>query len=427
MTGINELRQALNDQAADVSDHAVATRSGEIRERVRVVRRRRRVTIAGSAAAILAVGAGVALLPNQSPSPTPEVASIVGLTPPEELSSLGYTYAFDRGLEGDGDSISVDLAASDVPRLLSWATEGDDDTVSVTDDLLGDEEAATYRSSDFSDFILVGPGESGTIDLRSDDGSEVGVAIYTVDLDARPPGLSDGGATFRDEVAGQRLLTAEVGAPGVSDLEVQAMTNSELTATAYFCAGAPRGTVLHIESPQSVLTSRQDCDGPTPVDVTPSRSTQTGTGVNWATRIYLTDGPSGPVIEGDDVQIGVALYTVPNPAGSGVFQQAAPDLVEYRGHTYQRDEILEAPRGAKQARLLLDDADQPALAFGYARARSGVTQFTFQSVQIGVGAGGDVASIGLGLFSGPDAAVVLRRSGDDETSQAAVVTYVRVD
>ena len=42
-------------------------------------------------------------------------------------------------------------------------------------------------------------------------------------------------------------------------------------------------------------------------------------------------------------------------------------------------------------------------------------------------AGGDVASIGPGLFSGPDAVVVLRRSGDDESGQAAVVTYVRVD
>ena len=431
MTGINELRQALNDQAADVSDHAVATRSGEIRERVRVVRRRRRSAVAGSAAAVVAVVAGVALLPDGSQDlERPEVANtIVGVAPPQEFTSLGYTYTLQRGVEGDTDTTVLDLAASGEPRLVSWATEGVDDTVTVTDDV--SDERLVYRTADFSEFVIIPGGEPARVEVTSVDGSRVGLAAYAVDLDSPPPGVSKDGITFRDEVADQRLLAAEIGDLGDTDLTLETTSRGPQTGTAVFCAGAPRGAFLQVERGDAQYIGEEVCDGRTPIDVTSGVTSPTRAGRPWTVRIFLTDGEDGPVIDAAGARIGVAAYDVPRVVDTGAFE-ASSALIEYRGHLYRRVEVLEVPLGRQAEQVRLPETETPMLVFANAKARSGITRFTLRgemkSQSFGLAAsGGGVSGVGLGLFSGPDAMVVVKREGTEANDRAAIVTYERID
>lgn len=430
MTGINELRQALNDQAAAVSDHAVEVRSGEIHHRVGVVRRRRRAALAGSAAAVLAVVAGVALLPDGTKDPGPDLANtIVGVVAPTELTSLGYTYTLQRGVEGDTDTTVLDLAASGEPRLVSWATEGVDDTVTVTDDV--SDERLVYRTADFSDFVIIPEGEPARVEVTSADGSRVGLAAYAVDLDSPPSGVSKDGVTFRDEVADQRLIAAEIGDLGDTDLTLETTSRGPQTGTAVFCAGAPRGAFLQVERGDTQYIGEEVCDGRTPIDVTPGITSPTRAGKPWRVRIYLTDGEDGPVIEAERARIGVAAYDVPQVAETGAFEAVSSGLTEYRGHLYRRAEMLDVPTDEQSTRVPLPETEVPMLVFGYAEARSGAMKFTLQGElrphRFELGATGGVSGVGLGLFSGQGATVEVERIGTRMNDRALVVVYERVD
>ncbi len=430
MTELNELREALSERAAQVSESGAATRPGQIRQRVRVVRRRRRAVGAGSAAVLLAVVAGVALLPDASRNPTPDVAnSLVGVTPPSEMTSLGYSFTLQRGVEGETDTAILDVAPSGERRLISWATEGENDTVTVSDGV--SNERLVYQSSDFSDFVLIPEGGSGRIEVTSADGSRVGLASYSIDLDSPPPGVSKDGVTFRDEVAGKRLLAAEIGDLGVTELTLETTSRGPQTGTAVFCAGAPRGAFLHVDRGDAQYIGDEACTGRAPVDVDPGVTTPTRAGQAWKVRIYLTDGEDGPVIDAAGARIGVAAYDVPQSAGPAPWDATSTGLIEYGGHVYRQTEILEVPDGRQRARVPLPETETPTLVFGYAKARSGMTRFSLQGElkvqRFELGASGGVSGIGLGLFSGPDVAVTVSRVGADANAGAAVAIYERVD
>jgi len=119
MSTLDDLRTTLDRHASGLPDDHLPERTGEVRARVRGVRRRRRAGAAGAVAAVLALVGGLVLgLDGVDRSADRELA---GATAPASLRSLGYTYAFHRGVEGAG-SASVTLPAADRPRLVSWAT-----------------------------------------------------------------------------------------------------------------------------------------------------------------------------------------------------------------------------------------------------------------------------------------------------------------
>ncbi len=95
MNSLDDLRATLDRHADDVSDLAGpgVARTAAVHLRVQVVRRRRRVVAAGGVAAVVAVVGGVALLPEGARQATPDPAgTVVGLTPPAQLTALGFSY-----------------------------------------------------------------------------------------------------------------------------------------------------------------------------------------------------------------------------------------------------------------------------------------------------------------------------------------------
>ena len=340
MNSLDDLRSTLGHHADDVHDAAgpgTAARAAAVHQRVRVVRRRRRAVAAGGVAAVLAVVGGVALLPDGARQATPEPATtIVGLTPPASLVATGFTYGLDRGVESNSARTSLDLAASDEPRLVSWATAGDDDRVTVTGPGLPGPVA--FDDADFTNWVLVPAGSDSRVRAVAATGED-GLAVYTLGVE-RPAGLTSRGVTFRADVAGLDLLGAAVGEPGEAEVSYEATATSRGIALKYFCSSSDPNAYLHIDTgEEGGLLSGGGCGDLVPVDPASSGGSTfpTEPGEDVSTRFYVTDGRDGPLVEDPSMRIGIGTYAVdeevPQVAGRNGF---FPYLREEAGHTWQR-------------------------------------------------------------------------------------------
>ena len=97
------------------------------------------------------------------------------------MSSLGYTYTFAAGaVRARAGSGSTSLPP-DGPRLVSWATSGPDDEVTLRG---VDDRPRTVTTDDFGDFVRVPPQRDGTITVTGE--GDVALAVY--DLSGAAPG-----------------------------------------------------------------------------------------------------------------------------------------------------------------------------------------------------------------------------------------------
>lgn len=223
---IDDLRTTLAEHADLTHDEGLADRAGAVRGRVRTVRRRRAaVAVACVAGAVLAVPA-IQALEVTPPEPASD-RDLAGRTAPETLVSNGFTYEFDRGLEGAADEpLDLRLERSKEPRLISWTVDDGDAEGRLADRLYGDAYAGPWTAggTGFETFEYVAPGARASYRLTSTDaGSDAGsegrmaMAVYTLSDDA-PDGVSANGVTFRDDVDGAELLGAAIGRPGEASL-----------------------------------------------------------------------------------------------------------------------------------------------------------------------------------------------------------------
>lgn len=207
MNTIDDLRATLAGHA-DLHDDYLTDRVRAVNGRVRAVRRRRAAVAGGTAAVVLAgVVGGVAILDR--PDPTNDNL-LVGAAVPATLTSTGYTYDFVDGEEsGEGEhTLRVEVPESDVPRLVSWATEGDDQRVKVS--ARWGEDFVSGRD-DFRDFVVIPEDQSGWVKVRAD--SRVALATYELG-DERPAGYTKGDITFRQYREGSELVGAVIGDRG---------------------------------------------------------------------------------------------------------------------------------------------------------------------------------------------------------------------
>ncbi|QDH10701.1 hypothetical protein FE634_21490 [Nocardioides dongxiaopingii] len=369
MNGIDDLRRTLETHADDVLDVTAADRGAGIQRRIRTTRRRR-TAVAGATAAVVAATALVAFLPGDRDSgPDAAGPTVFGIDLPATIDSLGFTYDYDEHVRGEERAV-LRLEASDEPRLVSWGTSTDDDRVTVEVGAGG--ERRTFDGADFTDWTYVAPGEAVRVSARVGTG-DVSLAAYTLG-EPRPEGVSADGVTYRDAIAGGTLLGAAVGEPGQAEVVVEpvaALDGRTDVFYASYCAGAPAGAFLHVATADGEVVSGGGCDDSrVPVDpaVVGGMTQAVGPRQDLATRFYVTDGEDGPLVEDDDLRVGLGLYAqdAPRDLGDGI---ELPERVEHDGHAWQLVETASPDLGPDGAAVAVPDLDGRTLALiAYTRA-----------------------------------------------------------
>ncbi|WP_109506774.1 hypothetical protein [Nocardioides speluncae] len=348
-----DLRDTLASHAA-FDDDALTARVVGVRERVRVVRRRR-AAVGGTVAAVLAIGAVGLALPNLTNDAAPASRDLAGHTAPATLESLGYTYSFERGVEGDGEVV-ITVPKSDEPSLITWATQGGDDRVIVRSD--GGEDP--YRSSraDFTDFTMTGPSDSAMEYTLTGDGP-IGVAVYQPAADQAPAGVTKDDFTYRDQVDGGTLLAAEIGDAGDSELDLTfTMPTGGLTISTLCETSRPRMVSVSFNGSGGVATSCQVHEGRDagsasrwgPDEVADKSGRTIRAGEKVRVRVWVSDrrSPSRKLAEDDSVRLGVGIYSLPQVSVAGF---SVDEFVEFDGHLWRLAEREVGAVGSDRVRL----------------------------------------------------------------------------
>ncbi|MCW2791010.1 MAG: hypothetical protein JWO76_108 [Nocardioides sp.] len=429
MSSIDDLRSTLERHADGVADHDLHVRPVAVRERVRAVRRRRR-SVAGGIAAVAVVAAVATTLSIGADRSAPVAdRTLAGHVAPVTMTSLGYTYAFAQADQGDGRAV-LELPTSDQPRLLSWATEGDDDRVVLR---APGERPRVLEADDFGDFTFVPPRSGGRFTLTGT--GQVALAAYDL-TDAAPLGDTSDGVTFRFEVAGQRLIADAIGEPGDADVDVDLFLGAGPLPISYLCSGGPRGAWVHVAVDGEQAVFGRGCD-----DVlfdpaggggytTTIRPDEIGDGT---VRIWVTDGEDGPTVDDPDVRLAVAAYA-PARVSQRVAGAPVDDFVEHDGHLWRLAGNTVPQPGDRSVDLPDEIAQRPGedtlVTFRFRRAGAGLVATVLDgepgSALYGNGNGSGGGTIGVVPRSGGSAGVRARGDVGAEV-ELGLAWYVRTD
>jgi hypothetical protein len=426
MSTLDDLRTTLDRHASGLPDDHLPDRSGAVRERVRVVRRRRKAGAAGTLAVVLAVVGGAVLGLHGADRPADR--ELAGATAPATLRSLGYTYAFDRGVEGAG-SATVRLPASDRPRLVSWATSGRD-RVTVTGPY---GERYDSLAGDFGDFQLVPEGDAVRVTVAGDGVGEVGLAVYEP-TDAAPPGVTVDGTTYRDEVGDQRLVGAAIGRSGENRVSGPVRVVAGRLRAKIMCSGFDGTAWVHLEiagRPAGTLGGRGACqraqdDPGAEGTYTVSRLTDyaaTGDTVDVSVTVTTRQAATSAPVTGDDLRVGVGLYRP--GARVRVGGQRLDRIVEDAGHTYR---VLAAVDARTRSTEVTGLPPRGRLVFAVTYASDGLRGVRLRHgghvLELGSSSrGGTVSQASRGLGS----RAVLEFGGDNPSDHLGLTVYGRVD
>ena len=415
MNTLHDLRATLDHHAHDVPDDPSLARVAAVQGRARRVRRRRAGAVV--VASVLAV-LGVVLVPSlDGRAPQPADRVLAGHEAPIALQSLEYTYGYVRGVEAG----SVELSASDEPRLLSWAADAD--RASLRDP--NGHPLQTTRT-DFDDFVYVPPGMSGTWTLRAGGGATA-FAVYELS-GIVPAGSEVGGLFFRNEVAGEVLIDAVAAGSGSPELRFSFAAPEARLRLADHCSGAPEGYWVNVSVDGDGAIAGRSC-GDDRFDP--------GAGGSWFTadqlgvapgeqvevRMWVSRRVSGPVADVPGVQLALAAYDAPAPAAR-VAGMDAPEQYEHEGHTWEFDGATTPPAG-RDSLVVTGEDESPTLAL--------VSYDVGRSALVHVRAGGQVTSsqgsgrVPVVLGSGGERATVRVLRGLTPTTLLGAAIYHRVD
>ena len=427
MNSLDDLRATLDAHASDLDAEAGAGvgRAASVRGRVHVVRRRRRAAAAGASAAVLAAVGALTLLPTGSERAIAP-ATVVGVRVPTTMTALGFGYDLAEGIDGKDGKVSVELAASDSPRLVSWATSGADRGVVVRS--AEAETPVPYRVDDFGDYVYVPAGSGGQVTVRADEG-DPGLAIYTLG-EARPEGYSKGGVTYRRSGAVGELAGAVVGEPGQVDVSFDAAAapaGAEGVRFALFCVDGPADAFLELEvGGKAVSSLGTSCDGPLDPDGSAGvvTSFRIKPGRDLSARVYATDGYEGPLLQDDDLVLGVAAYTTDSYVTDVGSEESRALVVENGGHRWERIDTVRlgsVEGGERTVTSTVPDVDGPVLAIVQTRT-SGPTAVEFGEGGTFVGSdrGNGRAT---GVVAPGEVISVTRRNGEFVPGDEKVVSY----
>jgi hypothetical protein len=362
-----DIREALEAHAR-FDDTAALARLGSVQHRVRVVRRRRRAALAGAAAAVVATVGGLATLLPGDGEVAPADRTFGDLTAPATMTSLGNTFAFVRGVSGEG-RVEIDDLPSDEPVLVTWADAG---TGAVTVDEPMSEGPWTSTLRDFTDFVLVEPGLDQPVVVTGE--GKLVVAAY--ELSALAEGVNaDGRYGFPERVAEQELIAGAIASPGETETTVEfTMPEGHLVARE-LCAGAPEGYVWrwsfearehHMSSscPAGESVLRQDQvsfpDG-IEVDGRKVRPGETVTARIWLAESFEAPDDAPPVeAPVDGVRMGLAFYE--DHAPDSADQVATTRVHEGRTWVLQDFGVVTRPGGRLDQPVTVEDGPKLVVA-----------------------------------------------------------------
>jgi hypothetical protein len=424
MNTLNDLRHTLDQHADDVVDPAAVARTSAVHHRIAGVRRRRRATGVGVLALAVAAAAFVAW-PRGSQEPTPAGPVVLGQHAPTTMRSLGYTYRTDGHGESFDRAGSIKVTASTEPQLFSWTT---DRTTSVRVTTPEGDVLHSTRTG-FRDFVVLAPGDSGRLTVRVDRG-RVGVASYDLTGSA-PAGYTKDGVTFRQDVAGARLLAAAISDRGQDELTASYVAPDGPVLENLVCGGLQKGQVLTLtfNGEGRDWSERTNCDGRDVFDPGAAGGGMDRIGTPGSTvvvRAYVTQGLRGTrMLHADqvrDVWMGFGVY---GPiAQTSVGGWRIDDMAEAYGHTWR----LTTTRTSSGAPIEMPAADHDRIATlvwsstsdsSSASFRAGESQLTGESAT----GGGQAADPGLWTPAGARVHARLERG----TGTFGVGLYERAD
>jgi hypothetical protein len=359
MNTLSDLRSTLDEHAEGVSDGEAVARTAAVHHRVSVVRRRRRAVAAGGLSlALVLVGAATFTRRGQSDA-LPAAPTVLGVKAPVTMTSLGYSYRTDgKGASFDTTG-SVEVPKSVDPQLYSW-TASHPTRVTLE---LPDREVWHSDVIDFHDYVVIPPGESGTLSVSVEHG-RVGLASYDL-TDAIPAGAySKDGITFRPQVDGAPLLRGVVTDPGQVDLTSSYVVPNGPVALRLVCGGLPKGDAVHVSlgGRVSAIADPESCGDVGDFDPgsgnssTQPRSGRPGT--SQSVRIWVTSGVKDltALAPGSvpGLQVGLGIY---GPVGSlaiGGYQ--VPQYVEHGGHVWRLSRGMSKAAGQPGRHLFLGAA-----------------------------------------------------------------------
>jgi hypothetical protein len=425
MSTLDDLRTTLDRHASGLPDDHLSVRTGAVRERVRVVRRRRRAGVAGALAVVLATVGGVVL--GLGGGDRPGDRELAGSTAPATLQSLGYTYSFERGVEGSG-SATVRLAASDRPRLVSWATSGRDRVL-----VDGPYDRHDAVSGDFADFQLVPEGDPATVKVTVDGVGTVGLAVYEL-TDAAPPGVTVDGITYRDQVGDQRLVGAAIGRAGETTTSTRVQIVPGHVRVKYLCGAASGNVYVHLEiagEEQGALGGSGACDrsaldpgaSGTFTNLRLTEFGAVGDTVPVTVRLTVGDRARAFPVDDPDARVGFGLYR------SGQRVRVAGGLqdvvVEEGGHTYQE---LVAQDVRTRSTEISGLPARRRLLFSLTYASNGIRSVVVRHGGRTMRDGGTSRGATMGILSrGLGGAAVVTFRADDPSDHVGLTVYEQVD
>lgn len=439
MNTIDDLRATLAGHA-ELHDDYLTDRVRAVNGRVRTVRRRRVAAVGGTAAVVLAGAvAGVAIVDRPDPS---NANLLVGAPVPSTLVSVGYTYDFvageeSRGLEDGVHSLRVRVPEADDPRLVSWATEGDAQRVSV-DGKWSDPIVSTRP--DFTDFVVVPAGEAGWVEVSG--GTRVALATYEL-ADEPAAGYTKEGVTFRQQRAGAELVGAVVGDRGETSVSLtvtlpegrlfvadlcQASTTDDL-GNAPWATQTLNGEDAGAGSCQGVDPGAVDAGGSGWSPLTEGLVTDAGrlgAGDEVTLDLTLTDDQRGArPIDDPQALLGMAVYAL-SDEGQRVAGNWVEPVVEHDGHTWALIAVEETAIPAGDWSVPVPSSEERILVGLAQRLRSGTVSTTVDGEPWGIVRGPGTGA-GLDGTLPEDAEQVGLRASEGAEGEAAVAFYELVE
>lgn len=337
MSSLTDLRRTLDQHAADVTGAEVVARTMSVHRRVAVVRRRRRAVAAGAVSLVLLAAVAAAVLPRATTQPQPVAPTLLGQKAPDWVKSLGFHYDTDGRGYTFHDAGTIQVKASDRPRLFSWTT-----TLRTRVAIeLPDHRTWYSPLSEFKDYVVIPPGQGGSLGFEAVKGGDVGVASYQLS-DQPPDGYAKDGIAFRSDIAGATLLRGLVPDQGTTGASSTFVAPHGQVSLAVVCSGLPEGDTLHVGFAGHEATSvdAASCDPREFWDAGThevARFQGVGTpGQPVRLRMWVTAGRDSatrlPAGSTPDLKMGVGVYgPVPLERVGGT---PVPASMEYLGHTW---------------------------------------------------------------------------------------------